>query len=127
VPDAAEAAVAAVVTLPPWLVGLCLVYVIAITFLFVLFGVEQLQQRRKPAADHDAEILAVAEQGLTEALELADDAEAAARTVLALEEVAALRRLARADGEEASFRTPERLEADIFLMRLFRTRPQGPS
>ncbi len=63
----------------------------------------------------DAEILAVAAEGLDAAPELADDAEAVARTVLALEEVAALRQLARADGEEAAFVTPGCPNADAVL------------
>ncbi len=68
----------------------------------------------------------VAEAGLAQRPELAEDGEAVARTVLALEEVAELRRLARADGEEAAFVTPGTPRADAFLAQLFPRSSRAP-
>lgn len=117
------------VTLPPWLVGLTVVYVIALTFFFGYIFVEQAGQKRrtarqKAAADHDAEIIAVAEQGLEERPELADDAEAVARTVLALNE--AIRAEAARDAAGAAFVTPGHARLDGFLAELFPRTKDAP-
>lgn len=112
----------------PWLFALAFIYGVSISWWcgYLLLGdIQRRRAKRGLPVDHDAEILAVAQEGLDAAPELADDGEAVARTVLALEDVAELRALARADAAEASFRTLDRTEADIFLMRLFRTRPEG--
>ena len=102
---------------PVWQVALVAVYAVALTTIacYLLIAGDPARRPKPDAADHDAEILAVAAEGLEAAPELADDGEAVARTVLALEEVAELRRLARQDGAEAAFVSPGHRRLDAFL------------
>lgn len=73
----------------PWQVGLFAVYAIAITSIacYLLIAGDPARQPkappigRAPEFDHDGDIIAVAELGLAERPELADDTEAVARTV----------------------------------------------
>lgn len=117
----------------PWLIGIFAMYAIAITTIatYLLVAGDPARKPKPPIGqapefDHDGDILAVAEQGLAEAPELTDDAEAVARTILALDEVAELRRLARADGAEAAFVTPGTPRADALLAALFPRTKNAP-
>src|SRR5690348_3508587 len=94
-----------------------LALVVCAVVLVGMLAVSDWRARRRPGS-----IASVAEAGLAERPELADDGEAVARTLLALEEVAELRRLARADGGEAAFVTPGTPRADAFLAVMF---PRG--
>ncbi len=98
-------------TLPPWAVGLAIVYAVSMTWWAGYLLLHWLRTRTaRPDTVEDVGVAALAERP-----ELADDAEAVARTVLALEEVAELRRLARADGEAAAFVSPGHRRLDTFL------------
>jgi hypothetical protein len=113
--------------MPSWLFAVAVIYAVSISWWcgYLLLGDIQRRRRarvRRPGplvvdlhSSSDAAILAVAQEGLDAAPELADDAEAVARTVLALEKVAELRRLARADGEAAAFVSPGHRRLDAFL------------
>lgn len=107
---------------------LAVVEVIALGVIVALVVVLVVQgYARRPKArpgDHDAEILAVAQEGLEAAPELADDAEAVARTVLALNE--AIRAEAARDAAGAAFVTPGHARLDGFLAELFPRTKDAP-
>lgn len=109
-------------------------FVAAFAIVAVVLCIDRGPAEHQPA-DHDAEILAVAQAGLDERPELADDSEATARTLDVIEyertgclfgpnyfteeEIEALGALAEADGAEAAFVTPGQRDVDAFLAELF--------
>lgn len=107
------------VSFAPWQVGLFAVYAIAITTIacYLLIAGDPARQPkatgRAPEFDHDGDIIAVAELGLAERPELADDAEATARTILALEDVARLRALAARDARQVA-------KHDVLLVEIYK-------
>jgi hypothetical protein len=95
-----------------WSLGACGVpFVAAIVVLIV-----QRRARQQQRAGHDADILAVAEEGLADRPELADDGEAVERTLAAIHftevEIAALADLAAADGQQGA-------EPTAFLVEIY--------
>lgn len=118
------------VSFAPWQVGLFAVYAIAITTIacYLLIAGDPARQPKAPTGqgpefDHDGDIIAVAEQGLAERPELADDTEAVARTVAMVERI---RAEAAADAAGAAFVTPGRRLADAFLAELFPRSKDAP-
>jgi hypothetical protein len=111
--------------LPPWLFALAVIYAVSLTWIFGVLLLGDIQRRRRARvrrpgplvvdlhSSSDAAIRAVAEEGLDAAPELADDAEATARTVLALEDVARLRALAARDAGQVA-------KHDVLLVEIYK-------
>jgi len=110
----------------PWVIGLSCAIAVMAGSLLVLAWDSILKRRERMrrgraivaktmAPDHDAEILAVAEQALEERPELFDDD---AATVL--------RALSIADGAEAAFVSPGHPDADALLAALFPRSKNAP-